>query len=177
MSRIGQKPVAVPKDVTVDIKGQAVSVKGRLGALALTLDRDVDLALKDGAITVAARNESRRARMIRATSRNLLANMVQGVSEGFKKTLEIEGVGFRAAVAGKDLVMQLGFSHEVRFPIPPDVAIKAEKPTTLSVSGADRQRVGQVAAEIRALKKPEPYKGKGIRYANEWIQRKEGKKK
>jgi large subunit ribosomal protein L6 len=177
MSRVGQKPVVLPQGVTADIKGQAVSLKGKLGTLSLTLDRDVAVELKDGKIVLTPKNENRRARMVWATSRNLLANMAKGVSEGFKKVLEIEGVGFRAAVTGKDLVLQVGFSHETRYPIPEGITIKAEKPTQLSVTGADCQRVGQVAAEIRALKKPEPYKGKGIRYSNEQIQRKEGKKK
>jgi large subunit ribosomal protein L6 len=177
MSRVGQKPVTVPQGVTVDIKGQAVTIKGKQGTLALTLDRDVAVSLKDGKVVVEPKAETRRAKMIWATSRNLLSNMVTGVNEGYKKVLEIEGVGFRAAVQGKDLVLQIGFSHEVRFPIPEGITIKAEKPTTLSITGADRQRVGQVAAEIRGLKKPEPYKGKGIRYQGEYIQRKEGKKK
>lgn len=177
MSRVGQKPVVVPQGVTVDIKGQAVSMKGKLGSLSMTVDRDVAVTLKDGKIVVEPKNESRRAKMIWATSRNLLANMAKGVTDGFKKTLEIEGVGFRAAIQGKDLVLQVGFSHEIRYPIPEGITIKAEKPTQLSVSGTDSQRVGQIAAEIREFKKPEPYKGKGIRYSDEKIHRKEGKKK
>lgn len=177
MSRVGQKPVELPSGVTADIKGQAIAVKGKLGTLNLTVDGDVNVQLKDGKVVLEPRNETRRARMIWATSRNLLANMVKGVSEGFKKVLDIEGVGFKAAVQGKDLVLNLGFSHEVRYPMPEGIVIKAEKPTQLSITGIDVQRVGQVAAEIRAMKKPEPYKGKGIRYAGEVIQRKEGKKK
>ncbi|MBI3418822.1 MAG: 50S ribosomal protein L6 [Proteobacteria bacterium] len=177
MSRVGQKPVTVPQGVTVDIKGQAVAMKGKLGNLSLTVDRDIAVAMKDGKIVLEPSVQTRRARMNWATSRNLLQNMARGVAEGYKKVLEIEGVGFRAAVQGKDLVLQIGFSHEVRYPVPEGITIKAEKPTTLSITGADRQRVGQVAAEIRGLKPPEPYKGKGIRYSDEQIQRKEGKKK
>jgi large subunit ribosomal protein L6 len=177
MSRVGQKPVELPVGVTIDIKGQALAIKGKLGAMSFLVDQDVDVKMDGSKIILAPRSTSRRAKMIWATSRNLLANMVKGVSEGFKKTLEIEGVGFRAAVQGKDLVMNIGFSHEVKYPIPEGITIKAEKPTVLSISGIDKQRVGQIAAEIREFKKPEPYKGKGIRYAGEFIQRKEGKKK
>lgn len=177
MSRVGQKPVVLPSGVTVEIKGQAVAVKGKLGNLSMDVDGDVDVKVQGSEINLAPRSTSRRARMIWATSRNLLACMVQGVSVGYKKVLEIEGVGFKAAVQGKDLVLNIGFSHEVRFPIPEGIAIKAEKPTVLSITGIDKQKVGQVAAEIRGMKRPEPYKGKGIRYAGEFIQRKEGKKK
>jgi large subunit ribosomal protein L6 len=177
MSRVGQKPVAVPSGVTAEVKNGAVSLKGKLGTMQLAIDPDVDVKLVDGKLQLNPLNDSRRARMNWATSRNLLANMVKGVSEGFKKTLEIEGVGFRAAVQGKDLVLNIGFSHEVRYPVPEGITIKAEKPTQLSITGIDKQRVGQVSAEIRELRKPEPYKGKGIRYTGEYIQRKEGKKK
>lgn len=177
MSRVGQKPIAVPQGVTAEVKSGLVSLKGKLGLLQLAVDPEVEAKLEGGKLQLKALNESRRARMNWATSRNLLANMMKGVTEGFKKTLEIEGVGFRAAVQGKDLVLNIGFSHEVRYPVPEDITIKAEKPTTLSISGIDKQRVGQVSAEIRNLRKPEPYKGKGIRYTNEFIQRKEGKKK
>jgi large subunit ribosomal protein L6 len=177
MSRVGQKPVPLPAGVTVELKGQQLAVKGKLGTLNFAVDSDVDVQQKDNQITLAPRSTSRRARMIWATSRNLVANMVKGVSEGFQRKLEIEGVGFRAAVQGKDLILSLGFSHEVKYPIPEGIAIKAEKPTLLSITGIDKQRVGQVAAEIRGYKRPEPYKGKGIRYQGEWILRKEGKKK
>lgn len=177
MSRVGQKPVVMPSGVTPEIKGQVVTLKGKLGTLSLTVNDNVKVDVADGKITLEPRNESRETRMLWATSRNLIANMAKGVSDGFKKILEIEGVGFKAAVQGKDLVLNLGFSHEVRFPIPEGIAIKAEKPTQLSITGIDAQRVGQIAAEIRGFKKPEPYKGKGIRYAGEVIQRKEGKKK
>lgn len=177
MSRVGQKPVVMPSGVTPEIKGQVVTLKGKLGSLSLSVNDNVKVSLADGKITLEPRNEARETRMLWATSRNLIANMAKGVSEGFKKVLDIEGVGFKAAVQGKDLVLNLGFSHEVRFPIPEGIAIKAEKPTQLSITGIDAQRVGQIAAEIRGFKKPEPYKGKGIRYAGEVIQRKEGKKK
>lgn len=177
MSRVGKSPVNIPQGVTAEIKGQKITVKGKLGQLEFILPQEVEVKIADGKITVSPSNETKRARMLWGTVRNNLNNMVKGVAEGFKKTLEIEGVGFRAAVQGKELVMQLGFSHEVRYPIPSGIDIKAEKPTIISVSGFDKQKVGQVAAEIRSLKKPEPYKGKGIRYAGERIRRKEGKKK
>jgi large subunit ribosomal protein L6 len=167
----------MPAGVTPEIKGQIVSLKGKLGNLSITVDKNVAVKLEDGKIVLEPRNDGRQTRMLWATSRNLIANMAKGVSEGFKKVLEIEGVGFKAAVQGKDLVLNIGFSHEVRFPIPEGIAIKADKPTILSITGIDAQRVGQIAAEIRELRKPEPYKGKGIRYAGEVIQRKEGKKK
>jgi large subunit ribosomal protein L6 len=177
MSRVGQKPVVMPAGVTAEVKGQNVAVKGKLGNLDLAVSDDVEVKLADGKITLEPRNETREARMRWATSRNLIANMAKGVSEGFKKVLEIEGVGFKAAVQGKVLVLNLGFSHDIKFPIPDGITIKAEKPTVLSVTGIDAQKVGQVAAEIREFRKPEPYKGKGIRYSDEVIQRKEGKKK
>jgi large subunit ribosomal protein L6 len=177
MSRVGQKPVVLPSGVTADIKGQAVVVKGKLGTLNITVDSDVEVKLEDGKVVLHPRNETRKTRMIWATSRNLLACMVEGVANGYKQILEIEGVGFRAAIQGTELVLNLGFSHDIRFPIPEGIAIKAEKPTLLSITGIDKQKVGQVAAVIRGYKRPEPYKGKGIRYQGEKIQRKEGKKK
>jgi large subunit ribosomal protein L6 len=177
MSRVGQKPVILPSGVTADIKGQAVVVKGKLGTLNITVDSDVEVKLEDGKVVLLPRNETRKTRMIWATSRNLLACMVEGVANGYKQILEIEGVGFRAAVQGTELVLNLGFSHDIRFPIPEGITIKAEKPTLLSITGIDKQKVGQVSAVIRGYKRPEPYKGKGIRYQGEKIQRKEGKKK
>jgi len=177
MSRVGKHPVVLPQGVTAEVKGHDVAVKGKLGQLALAVPPEVEVKIAEGKITITPVSATKRARMMWGTVRNSISNMVKGVTEGFKKTLEIEGVGFRAAVQGKDLVMQLGFSHEVRYPIPDGIAIKAEKPTIISISGFDRQKVGQVAAEIRSLKKPEPYKGKGIKYAGERIRRKEGKKK
>jgi len=177
MSRVGKNPVAVPAGVTVQLAGSTLTVKGKLGTLTLPVSDEVVATVEDGMISVQPRTESRRARMLWGTTRANIANMVRGVSEGFTRNLDIEGVGFRAAVEGKDLVLSLGFSHPVRYSIPDGVTVKCEKPTSVTVSGFDRQRVGQVAAEIRGFKKPEPYKGKGIRYADEVILRKEGKKK
>ncbi len=177
MSRIGQNPVTVPSDVNVEIVGQLVTAKGKLGQLSLTLVDDVGIAREDDRLVVKPRNESRRARTMWGTSRSLVQNLVTGVSEGFTIKLEIVGVGYRAAVAGQELVLQLGYSHEIRYQIPDGVKVVCERPTAIEVSGADRQRVGQVAADIRSYRKPEPYKGKGIRYVDEYILRKEGKKK
>ena len=177
MSRVGQMPVTLPEGVEVAIAGREVNAKGKLGALSMTLSDQVELTQEDGRLVVAPRGESKRARAMWGTTRSLLQNIVTGVSEGFKVELEINGVGYRAAVEGEELVLQLGYSHEVRHAIPDGIAIACERPTHIAVSGIDRQQVGQVAAEIRAYRKPEPYKGKGIRYANEIIVRKEGKKK
>ncbi|MDD3288368.1 MAG: 50S ribosomal protein L6 [Alphaproteobacteria bacterium] len=177
MSRVGKHPVALPQGVTADIKGRTILVKGKLGSLSLDFPSEVEVKIVDGKVAVTPVVESQRARMMWGTARNNINNMVKGVTEGFKQVLEIEGVGFRAAVQGKELVLQIGFSHEVRYAFPEGITIKAEKPTVILVSGFDRQKVGQVAAEIRALKKPEPYKGKGIKYQGERVRRKEGKKK
>ena len=177
MSRVGQMPVTLPEGVEVAIAGREVSAKGKLGALSMMLSDQVELTQEDGRLVVAPRGESKRARAMWGTTRSLLQNIVTGVSEGFKVELEIHGVGYRAAVEGAELVLQLGYSHEVRHAIPDGISIACERPTQIAVSGIDRQQVGQVAAEIRAYRKPEPYKGKGIRYANEIIVRKEGKKK
>ncbi len=177
MSRVGKSPVTVPGGVTLQIVGREVKAKGMLGELSLKLDDLVQVGLEDGQFWVKPANDSKQARMMWGTTRNLVRNLVTGVSQGYSKTLEISGVGYRAAVQGKTLQLQLGFSHDVLYPIPPDVAIKCEKPTVVTVSGASKQRVGQVAAEIREFRKPEPYKGKGIKYENEHIVRKEGKKK
>ena len=177
MSRVGKHPVALPSGVTAEVKGDVITVKGKLGTLSLAIASDVEVKVADNQVSVTPKAQSIRARMMWGTTRNNVANMVKGVSEGFKQILEIEGVGFRAAMQGKDLVMQLGFSHEIRYPAPAGIEIKAEKPTLISISGFDRQKVGQVAAEIRGMKKPEPYKGKGIKYAGERVRRKEGKKK
>ncbi|WP_448189877.1 50S ribosomal protein L6 [Azospirillum sp. sgz301742] len=177
MSRIGKHPVAVPAGVDVRVDGQTVTAKGKLGQLSLTLIDDVLASLEDGAVVVKPRNDSKRGRVMWATSRTMVNNLVTGVSQGYTVNLEINGVGYRAAVQGKELVMQLGYSHDVKYPIPEGISIKCDKPTAISVSGYDKQKVGQVAAEIRAWKKPEPYKGKGIKYETETILRKEGKKK
>ncbi len=177
MSRIGKHPVAVPGGVDVAVAGQAVTVKGKRGELSVTLPPEVEIVVEDGAIRVKPRDDSARARAMWGTSRSLVNNMVTGVSEGFKVDLEINGVGYRASTDGKVLTLRLGFSHDIEFPIPEGIDITCERPTRIAVAGADRQRVGQVAADIRAFRKPEPYKGKGIRYENEWVRRKEGKKK
>jgi large subunit ribosomal protein L6 len=177
MSRVGKYPVTVPSGVTVEIANRILKAKGKLGELSLRLSDEVDAKLEGGKVVVTPRSETKRARTLWGTTRAHENNMVGGVSKGFSKTLEINGVGYRAQVQGKNLQLQLGFSHDVIYPIPAGVTIKCEKPTQITISGADRQRVGQVAAEIRAFRKPEPYKGKGIKYDNERILRKEGKKK
>jgi len=177
MSRVGKHPVALPQGVTAELKKETLSIKGKLGTLNLVIGTEVEAKIEDNQIVVTPRHTTQRSRMMWGTTRNNLANMVKGVSEGFHKVLEIEGVGFRAALQGKELVLQLGFSHEIKYAIPAGIEIKAEKPTKLAISGFDKQKVGQVAAEIRGMKKPEPYKGKGIKYAGEQVRRKEGKKK
>jgi large subunit ribosomal protein L6 len=177
MSRIGKNPVPVPAGVEVKLTGQTLTAKGKLGHGAITIVDDVSIELKDGALTVAPRTEARRARNMWGTSRALVYNLVHGVSEGFTRNLEINGVGYRAAVQGNDLVLQLGFTNEIKYPIPPGVTMKTEKPTLIAITGADKQQIGQIASEIRAFRPPEPYKGKGVKYANETIIRKEGKKK
>lgn len=177
MSRIGKHPVQVPDGVSVEISGQQVTAKGKLGELDVTLVNEVAAELDGDKIWVKPRDETKRARTMWGMSRSLVSNLVTGVSEGFTVNLEISGVGYRAAVRGKALNLQLGFSHDIDYPIPEDITIRCARPTLISVSGADRQKVGQVAAEIRAFRKPEPYKGKGIRYENEYVRRKEGKKK
>jgi large subunit ribosomal protein L6 len=177
MSRIGKKPVALPKGVTATIDGQTVKVKGPKGELKVTLVPEVAVSTGEDGITLSPREEMENARAMWGMSRTLVNNLVVGVTEGFTSKLEIQGVGYRAAVQGKNLNLQLGFSHDVVYPIPAGIAITAEKPTMLTVAGIDKQLVGQVAAEIRAYRKPEPYKGKGVRYAGEYVRRKEGKKK
>ena len=177
MSRIGKKPVALPKGVTASIEGQTVKVKGPKGELSVKLVDEVEVSLGDGGVTITPRLEMDRARAMWGLSRTLVNNLVVGVTNGFTSKLEIQGVGYRAAVQGKNLNLQLGFSHDVAYPIPAGITITAEKPTMLTVSGIDKQLVGQVSAEIRAYRKPEPYKGKGVRYEGEYVRRKEGKKK
>lgn len=177
MSRVGKNPVAVPADVEVRLAGNMFSAKGKLGELKLALSDQVETKVEDGKVWVTPANDSKQASMMWGTTRNLVRNLITGVSQGYTRSLEINGVGYRAAVQGKTLQLQLGFSHDVNYPIPADVQIKCEKPTSITISGADKQRVGQIAAEIRGFRKPEPYKGKGIKYAEETILRKEGKKK
>jgi len=177
MSRIGKNPVEIPDGVLVELAGQTLTAKGRLGSLSLVVSNEVTATIEDGNVTVVPKDESKRARALWGTTRALVNNMVTGVATGFTRNLEINGVGYRAAVQGNSLNLQLGYSHDIAYPIPPDVKIACERPTVIAVSGADRQRVGQVAAEIRAFRPPEPYKGKGIKYSDETVRRKEGKKK
>jgi large subunit ribosomal protein L6 len=177
MSRIGKNPVPIPAGVQVELVGQLLNVSGGKGKLSLPISADVTATIADGAVTIAPKDESKHARAMWGTTRALVNNMVTGVSTGFTRTLEINGVGYRAAVQGKVLNLQLGYSHDIPYPIPDNIQIACERPTLIAVSGADRQRVGQVAAEIRGYRPPEPYKGKGIKYADETIRRKEGKKK
>jgi len=177
MSRIGKHPVPVPAGVTVQVTGQTVTAKGKLGQLSLNLIEEIEAKLEDGKLVVLPRIETVRARQNWATARTNVANLVTGVDKGFTRNLEITGVGYKAAVAGSELVLNLGFSHDIRYPIPAGITMKCDKPTSISISGADKQQVGQIAAEIRSYRPPEPYKGKGVKYDNETIIRKEGKKK
>lgn len=177
MSRVGKYPVSIPEGVNVNINGQDVIVKGKNGELSAKVSSQVGAKVEDNKIVVSPADNSKKARALWGTSRSILSNLVKGVSEGFTINLEVNGVGYRCQVQGNTLVMQLGFSHEVRFPIPAGITIKCEKPTLVSISGADKQAVGQVASNIRKYRLPEPYKGKGIKYENEQILRKEGKKK
>ncbi|MBM3514632.1 MAG: 50S ribosomal protein L6 [Alphaproteobacteria bacterium] len=177
MSRVGKYPVAIPQGVTVTVAGNLLTVKGKLGELKLVASNDVKTEVRDGKVVVAAGSSSHQARRQWGTTRALLNNMVRGVSQGYKKVLDINGVGFKAQAQGKKLNLNLGFSHDVVVAIPDGLEVKTPTPTQIEIAGADRQRVGQFAAEVRAMKKPEPYKGKGIKYSTETILRKEGKKK
>jgi large subunit ribosomal protein L6 len=177
MSRIGNKSIAVPTGVTANVEGQTVKVKGPKGAVQLVMHDDILVTLDKGTFKIEPRGESKRARSQWGTSRTLVANLINGVTKGFEEKLEINGVGYRAAVQGKSLNLQLGFSHDVNFKIPEGIAIATPKPTEIVITGIDKQKVGQVAAEIRGYRPPEPYKGKGVKYAGEYIFRKEGKKK
>jgi large subunit ribosomal protein L6 len=177
MSRVGKKPVAIASGVTANIEGQTVKMKGPKGALQFVVHDDVSVELKDGKITVAPRAETKRARSLYGTARAQINNLLEGVTKGFEKKLEITGVGYRAALQGKNLQLALGYSHDVVYQIPEGITITVPKPTEINVAGIDSQRVGQVAAEIRSYRPPEPYKGKGVRYSDEFIFRKEGKKK
>jgi large subunit ribosomal protein L6 len=177
MSRIGKKPVPIPSGVTANVEGQTVKMKGPKGALAVVLSDDVVVTMDKGAVKIDPRTESQRSRAMWGTSRTLVANLVTGVTKGFEDKLEITGVGYRAALQGKNLQIALGYSHDVIYPIPEGIAIATPKPTEIVITGMDKQKVGQVAAEIRGFRPPEPYKGKGVKYAGEYIFRKEGKKK
>jgi large subunit ribosomal protein L6 len=177
MSRVGKNPVAIPSGVTVTLNGKQLVVKGKLGELKLVTSDEVEASVKDGKVFVKAKSETKRSRAQWGTTRALVNNMVRGVSQGYKRSLEINGVGLKAQAQGKKVTLSLGFSHDVSFAVPEGVEVKTPTPTSIEVTGADRQRVGQVAANLRAMKGPEPYKGKGIKYAEETILRKEGKKK
>lgn len=177
MSRTGSKPIAIPDGVTVDLAGANLSVKGPKGLLTMPVRDDVDVRVGDGNITFAPKGNSKTARAMWGTQRALANNLVQGVKEGFDRKLEITGVGYRAKVQGRTLNLQLGYSHDINYAIPEGIDINCPDQTTVLISGIDKQKVGQAASEIRAYRKPEPYKGKGVRYAGEYIFRKEGKKK
>lgn len=177
MSRVGKYPVNIPQGVQITLQGRTLVAKGKLGELKLPLTEDVTVEVKDSQISVAPSRDDRRSRTMWGTTRSLVNSMVTGVSTGFTRNMEITGTGYRAAVQGKDLVMNLGYSHEIRYPVPAGIKITCERPTAVRVEGPDKRQVGQVASEIRAFRPPEPYKGKGIKYENEQILRKEGKKK
>jgi large subunit ribosomal protein L6 len=177
MSRIGKAPVKVPQGVDVKLNGQTVTAKGKLGEGSFTVVDDVSIEMTDDVITLAPRGEGRRARNMWGTSRTQVSNLITGVATGFTEDLEINGVGYRAAVQGKELVLALGYTHDIKYPIPAGVTMKTEKPTSISITGPNKQQIGQIAAEIRAFRPPEPYKGKGVKYVSETIVRKEGKKK
>lgn len=177
MSRVGKNPVEIPDGVSVDIAGQVVTAKGKLGELSATMGDDVEIGQEGNLISVNIRNDSIAARKMWGTSRSIINNLVVGVSEGFSRNLEINGVGYRAQIQGKELILQLGFSHEIRFAVPEGITVQCEDQTHIAISGADKQKVGQTAAEIRGFRPPEPYKGKGIKYEGEYVFRKEGKKK
>ena len=177
MSRVGKRPVTIPSGVTATVEGQTVKMKGPKGQLQFIAHDDVEVKFENGQVKVAPRYETNRAQAMYGTARAQVANLVEGVTKGFEKKLEITGVGYRATMQGKNLQLALGYSHDVVYPIPDGIMIAVTKPTEITVSGNDSQRVGQVAAEIRSYRPPEPYKGKGVKYANEFIFRKEGKKK
>lgn len=178
MSRVGKLPVEIPSGVNVDVKGIDVTVKGGKGELKQKFTSDVTIEVKDGKVVVQPRNKNvKRSRAMWGTARAQIAAMVEGVSKGFTRQLEINGVGFRASADKQFLTLALGYSHEIKYAIPAGIEIKCEKPTLVAISGFDKKLIGQVAAEIRELRKPEPYKGKGVRYAGEYVRQKEGKKK
>jgi len=177
MSRVGKYPVEIPAGVSMALAGRTLTATGKLGKLSLELTDQVDATIEGGKVAVAPRGNSTPARMMWGTTRALVANMVHGVSAGYAKSMEITGTGYRAAVQGKNLVINLGFSHDVVYPIPEGIRVTCERPTAIKVEGMDKRQVGQVAAEIRAWRPPEPYKGKGVKFEGEQIRRKVGKKK
>ena len=177
MSRIGKKAVMIPSGVEASLNENVLTVKGPKGSLDMTFVSEVDAKLEDGALSVTPRGDSKRARSMWGMQRTLVSNLVEGVTSGFSKTLELNGVGYRAAMQGRNVNLQLGFSHDILYEVAAGVDVKCPNQTTIIVSGIDKQKVGQVAAEIRSYRKPEPYKGKGVKYEGEYIFRKEGKKK
>lgn len=177
MSRVGKRPVKIASGVTANVEGQTVKMKGPKGQLQFVVHDDVDVKFENGSVKVAPRHETNRAQALYGTARAQIANLVEGVTKGFEKKLEITGVGYRAALQGKKLQLALGYSHDVLYDIPEGITITVPKPTEINVAGIDPQKVGQVAAEIRDYRPPEPYKGKGVKYSDEFIFRKEGKKK
>jgi large subunit ribosomal protein L6 len=177
MSRVGKKPVVVPAGVTAKVEGQDIAVKGAKGELKFTAPKEVSVKMDNGAVNVTPLGEDKRSRAMWGMTRAQVQNLVTGVTKGFEKKLEINGVGYKAALAGKNLQLSLGYSHDVIYPVPAGITIVTPKPTEITISGIDKQQVGQVAAEIREFRGPEPYKGKGVKYAGEFIFRKEGKKK
>jgi len=177
MSRVGKRPVTIPSGVTANVEGQTVKMKGPKGQLQFVVHDDVEVKFEGGEVKVAPKFKTNRAQAMYGTARAQVANLVEGVTKGFEKKLEITGVGYRAALQGKNLQLALGYSHDVVYAIPEGITIAVPKPTEITITGTDSQRVGQVAAEIRSYRPPEPYKGKGVKYANEFIFRKEGKKK
>jgi large subunit ribosomal protein L6 len=177
MSRVGKKPIPAPAGVTVTVRGQEVSVKGPKGTLNFRAHDDVEVGFGDGQVSVKPRHETTRARALWGTTRAVLANNIKGVTQGFEKNLEMTGVGYRAAMQGKNLQLNLGYSHEIIYQPPEGITLATPKPTEIKISGIDAQAVGQAASEIRSYRPPEPYKGKGVRYTGEYIRRKEGKKK
>jgi large subunit ribosomal protein L6 len=177
MSRVGKKPLALPAGVTAKVEGQTIAIKGGKGELRFVAPADVSVNFADNQLKVDPRNETKRARAMWGMTRAMLNNIIVGVTKGFEKKLEINGVGYKAAVSGKNLQLSLGYSHDVTFAIPQGITIATPKPTEIMISGVDRHKVGQVAAEIRSFRPPEPYKGKGVKYSDEFVFRKEGKKK
>ena len=177
MSRIGKKPVIIPSGATARLDGRTIAVKGAKGELKFTAPDEVSVTIDGGAVHVQPRGEDKRARAMWGMTRAQIANLIGGVTNGFEKKLEISGVGYKVAIAGKNLQLSLGYSHDILYPIPAGVTITTPKPTEISVAGIDKRQVGQIAAEIRAFRGPEPYKGKGVKYVGEFIFRKQGKKK
>jgi large subunit ribosomal protein L6 len=177
MSRIGKKPIVIPSGVTAKLDGRTIAVKGARGELSFTAPDEVSVSIDGGAVHVKPQGDDKRARAMWGMTRAQIANLVGGVTHGFEKKLEINGVGYKAAIAGRNLQLSLGYSHDIMYPIPAGVTITTPRPTEIAVAGIDKKQVGQIAAEIRALRSPEPYKGKGVKYVGEFIFRKEGKKK